>query len=190
MRAIVGFVQHHNGVFPWSVSANGEVQKCDRLALLVGARGGDRRARVARRRSATSAAAPNPRRQVRQADQRRRHRGLEHRHPHPRRQGPAARHAARVAEGKTVYDAQVRRLSRRRREGRAGVRHDGRRHRLVQDQHARADARQHVSVRADPVRLHPPRDADGPPAVADATTRSTRCRRTSSTSTGSSRPTP
>jgi sulfane dehydrogenase subunit SoxC len=25
-RAIVGFVQHHNGVFPWSVSANGEVK--------------------------------------------------------------------------------------------------------------------------------------------------------------------
>ena len=40
---------------------------------------------------------------------------------------------------------------------------------------------QHVPVRADPVRLHPPLDADGPPADADATTRSTRCRRTSST---------
>jgi sulfane dehydrogenase subunit SoxC len=26
VRAIVGFVQHHNGVFPWSVSANGEVK--------------------------------------------------------------------------------------------------------------------------------------------------------------------
>ncbi|MBA2548867.1 MAG: sulfite dehydrogenase, partial [Burkholderiaceae bacterium] len=25
-RAIVGFVQHHNGVFPWSVSASGEVK--------------------------------------------------------------------------------------------------------------------------------------------------------------------
>jgi len=24
-RAIVGFVQHHNGVFPWAVSASGEV---------------------------------------------------------------------------------------------------------------------------------------------------------------------
>ena len=26
VRAIVGFVQHHNGVFPWSVSASGEVK--------------------------------------------------------------------------------------------------------------------------------------------------------------------
>jgi len=26
VRAIVGFVQHHNGVFPWSVAANGEVK--------------------------------------------------------------------------------------------------------------------------------------------------------------------
>ena len=26
IRAIVGFVQHHNGVFPWSVSASGEVK--------------------------------------------------------------------------------------------------------------------------------------------------------------------
>lgn len=26
VRAIVGFVQHHNGIFPWSVSANGEVK--------------------------------------------------------------------------------------------------------------------------------------------------------------------
>lgn len=26
VRAIVGFVQHHNGVFPWSVGANGEVK--------------------------------------------------------------------------------------------------------------------------------------------------------------------
>src|SRR5262245_8442840 len=25
-RAIVGFVQHHNGVFPWSIAANGEVK--------------------------------------------------------------------------------------------------------------------------------------------------------------------
>jgi sulfane dehydrogenase subunit SoxC len=25
-RAIVGFVQHHNGIFPWSVSAGGEVK--------------------------------------------------------------------------------------------------------------------------------------------------------------------
>jgi len=25
-RAIAGFVQHHNGVFPWSVSAGGEVR--------------------------------------------------------------------------------------------------------------------------------------------------------------------
>ena len=24
-RAIVGFVQHHNGIFPWAVSAGGEV---------------------------------------------------------------------------------------------------------------------------------------------------------------------
>ena len=24
-RAIVGFVQHHNGVFPWAINANGEV---------------------------------------------------------------------------------------------------------------------------------------------------------------------
>ena len=26
VRAIVGFVQHHNGVFPWSISASGEVK--------------------------------------------------------------------------------------------------------------------------------------------------------------------
>jgi sulfane dehydrogenase subunit SoxC len=26
VRAIVGFVQHHNGIFPWSVAANGEVK--------------------------------------------------------------------------------------------------------------------------------------------------------------------
>ena len=26
VRAIVGFVQHHNGIFPWSISANGEVK--------------------------------------------------------------------------------------------------------------------------------------------------------------------
>ncbi len=26
VRAIAGFVQHHNGIFPWSVSANGEVK--------------------------------------------------------------------------------------------------------------------------------------------------------------------
>jgi sulfane dehydrogenase subunit SoxC len=26
VRAIAGFVQHHNGVFPWSVGANGEVK--------------------------------------------------------------------------------------------------------------------------------------------------------------------
>jgi sulfane dehydrogenase subunit SoxC len=26
VRAIVGFVQHHNGVQPWSVAANGEVK--------------------------------------------------------------------------------------------------------------------------------------------------------------------
>ncbi len=26
VRAIVGFVQHHNGVFPWSIDANGEVK--------------------------------------------------------------------------------------------------------------------------------------------------------------------
>ncbi len=26
VRAITGFVQHHNGIFPWSVSANGEVK--------------------------------------------------------------------------------------------------------------------------------------------------------------------
>ena len=25
-RAIAGFVQHHNGIFPWSVSANGDVK--------------------------------------------------------------------------------------------------------------------------------------------------------------------
>ena len=25
-RALVGFVQHHNGIFPWSVSASGEVK--------------------------------------------------------------------------------------------------------------------------------------------------------------------
>jgi sulfane dehydrogenase subunit SoxC len=25
-RALVGFVQHHNGIFPWSVSATGEVK--------------------------------------------------------------------------------------------------------------------------------------------------------------------
>jgi sulfane dehydrogenase subunit SoxC len=25
VRAITGFVQHHNGIFPWNVSANGEV---------------------------------------------------------------------------------------------------------------------------------------------------------------------
>jgi sulfane dehydrogenase subunit SoxC len=25
VRALVGFVQHHNGVFPWSVSASGEI---------------------------------------------------------------------------------------------------------------------------------------------------------------------
>ena len=25
-RALAGFVQHHNGVFPWSVSQNGEVK--------------------------------------------------------------------------------------------------------------------------------------------------------------------
>jgi sulfane dehydrogenase subunit SoxC len=26
VRAIVGFVQHHNGIFPWSIAANGEVK--------------------------------------------------------------------------------------------------------------------------------------------------------------------
>ena len=26
IRAITGFVQHHNGIFPWSVSASGEVK--------------------------------------------------------------------------------------------------------------------------------------------------------------------
>jgi sulfane dehydrogenase subunit SoxC len=25
VRAITGFVQHHNGIFPWNVSATGEV---------------------------------------------------------------------------------------------------------------------------------------------------------------------
>jgi len=25
-RALAGFVQHHNGIFPWSVSASGEVK--------------------------------------------------------------------------------------------------------------------------------------------------------------------
>ena len=26
VRAIVGFVQHHNGIFPWSIAASGEVK--------------------------------------------------------------------------------------------------------------------------------------------------------------------
>jgi sulfane dehydrogenase subunit SoxC len=26
VRALVGFVQHHNGIFPWSIGANGEVK--------------------------------------------------------------------------------------------------------------------------------------------------------------------
>jgi sulfane dehydrogenase subunit SoxC len=25
-RAIAGFVQHHNGIFPWAIGANGEVR--------------------------------------------------------------------------------------------------------------------------------------------------------------------
>jgi sulfane dehydrogenase subunit SoxC len=25
-RALTGFVQHHNGIFPWSIAADGEVK--------------------------------------------------------------------------------------------------------------------------------------------------------------------
>ena len=56
---------------------------------------------------------------------------------------------------------EVPRVPWRRGERRYRLWRDGRRHRLVHDRQARGYAGQHVPVCADPLRLHPPLDADG-----------------------------
>jgi hypothetical protein len=85
---------------------------------------------------------------------------LEHRCPHFRRPRPAGR-AGHGDRGPGGLRGEVRRLPWRAGRGGPDVRHHGRRDRLVHDRRARPHARQHVSLRADPVRLHPPHHADG-----------------------------
>ena len=59
-RAIVGFVQHHNGIQPWSVSAERGGEKCDRAKPAVGRRGRRRGCRLRTDAPATSTKPARP----------------------------------------------------------------------------------------------------------------------------------
>ena len=127
-RALVGFVQHHNGIFPWSISASRGGQQCGRHELgSARSRAAGcplrssplRNRRAAARRGTESRSRRRTSRPGTSTSARRTGRGL------PGGQGS-------VAEGKEVYAANARHATAR--TPRADrLRHHGRRHRIVHD---------------------------------------------------------
>ena len=114
-RALAGFVQHHNGIFPWSVSPSRGGEKCDRissagaLALLL--------CLVASTLRGCRCAVANPHAALRQADLGGRYRRLEHRHPHLGREGAPERQGER-RRGQGAVRGAMRGLPWRKRQGR------------------------------------------------------------------------
>ena len=143
-RAIVGFVQHHNGIQPWSISAAGEVKNAialsGRLGVAAALAVSGLRPDAGRRRPTPAKPAVGYGKPISDADIA--PWNIDIRTSDGRGLPAGQRHRG---AGQDDLRREVRGVPRRGREGRPGLRHDGRRHRLVHHERPGADAGKHVS---------------------------------------------